>query len=289
MRLGISSYCYVWSLGVAGYPQPDRPMTALDLLDEASFLGVGLVQIGDNLPLHRLAADELSQVAAHAQAGGIDLETGIRGIQPEQLRTYLDISKRLNSPVLRAVIDPEGTGDGPPNRVPLAGPDDVVGALRDIAPEFEQADVRLAIENHDRFPATALREIMERVGSSHVGICFDTANSIGCVESAHFVLETLAPWIVNVHLKDYCILRPRHYKGFLVEGRPAGSGQLDIPRILQQLQDVGYSQSVILELWPPPQESLDASMHLEREWVRESIRYLRGGVPKWQRGRGAEG
>jgi sugar phosphate isomerase/epimerase len=263
-------------------------MTALDLLEEASCLGVGLVQIGDNLPLHRLDPDELSQVAARAQAGGIDLETGTRGIQPEQLRTYLDISKRLNSPVLRAVIDPEATGEEPPHHATLVSMDEVVGVLRDVAPDFERADVRLAIENHDRFSALALREIMERVGSSHVGICFDTANSIGCLERAHYVLETLAPWVVNVHLKDYCILRPRHNKGFIVEGRPAGSGQLDIPAIIRQLDAMGYARSVILELWPPPQESLDASMRLEREWVRESVRYLCG-VAEWQSGKAAEG
>ena len=28
MRLGISSYTYVWAAGVPGYPTPDRPMTA---------------------------------------------------------------------------------------------------------------------------------------------------------------------------------------------------------------------------------------------------------------------
>ena len=53
MRLGIGSYTYGWAIGVSGHA-PERPMGALDLLERAAELGVGLVQVADNLPLHRL-------------------------------------------------------------------------------------------------------------------------------------------------------------------------------------------------------------------------------------------
>ncbi|NTW36601.1 MAG: hypothetical protein HGB17_10810, partial [Syntrophobacteraceae bacterium] len=50
MRLGIGSYTFPWAVGMPGH-RPAQPMTALDLLDKATQLGVGVVQICDNLPL----------------------------------------------------------------------------------------------------------------------------------------------------------------------------------------------------------------------------------------------
>jgi sugar phosphate isomerase/epimerase len=61
-------------------------------------------------------------------------------------------------------------------------------------------------------------DILRRAGNDHVGVCFDTANSIGCLESAERVLETLECHVVNVHVKDYRVFRPPHNKGFLAEG-----------------------------------------------------------------------
>ena len=94
--------------------------------------------------------------------------------------------------------------------------------LRAVAPEFKRSGVCLAVENHDRFRAAPLAEIFERVGSPAVGLCLDTANSIGCVEHVETLLRVLGRRVVNLHVKDYRVVRPPHHKGFVVEGRPAG-------------------------------------------------------------------
>ena len=65
MRLGIGSYAFAWSIGVPGRAPP-RPMTAFDLVAMAVDLGVGVVQICDNLPLHLLTEPELDRLAAFA-------------------------------------------------------------------------------------------------------------------------------------------------------------------------------------------------------------------------------
>lgn len=266
MRLGIGSYTYVWSVGVPGYPQPEHPMTAWDLLDRAAGLGVRVVQIADNLPLDRLPADELAALCWRAAELRIDLEAGTSGIAPEHLRRELELASRLGSPILRVVID---TADHRPT------PAEVVSTFREVLPEFERADVILAVENHDRFESPVLLDVLRRAGSSHLGICFDTANSIGCLEGAERVLETLGPHIVNVHLKDYALFRPPHHKGFVVEGRPAGQGDLNVFGLLGRLREFGRDPNVILELWPPPQPTLRESMELEEAWARESVRSLR--------------
>src|SRR5262245_46995842 len=105
MRLGISSYTFVWAVGVAGYPQPARPLTVDGLLDKAADLGVKVVQIADNLPLHRLSQGELDRLAERAAEQGVALEVGTAGLMPDQLRQYLAVAVRLHSPFLRVVID----------------------------------------------------------------------------------------------------------------------------------------------------------------------------------------
>lgn len=266
MWLGIGSYTYVWSVGVPGYPQPDRPMTALDLLDSAVGLGVRVVQIADNLPLDRFSADELAAVSRRAAELGIDLEVGTSGIALDHLQEYLGLAARLGSPVLRVVLD---TAEHQPT------PAEVVSTFREILPWFERAGVTLAIENHDRFESAVLLDIVQRTDSSYLGVCFDTANSIGCLESAERVLETLGPHIVNVHLKDYALFRPPHHKGFVVEGRAAGQGDLNVPRLIGRLREFGRDPNMIVELWPPPQPTLRELIELERAWAQESVQYLR--------------
>lgn len=261
MRLGISSYSYVWSVGVPGYPPPARPLTAADLLEKASELEVSVVQIADNLPLDRLSAAERAAVAARARRLGIGVEVGTSGVRPDHLRTYLRLAEEFGSPILRTITDADGLEPTP---------DVVVAALRSVMPDFERSGVVLAVENHDRFRGATLARILDRVDSPCAGLCLDTANSIGCLEDLASLLGYLGDRVVNLHIKDYRISRPPHLKGFVVEGTPAGQGQLDIPWLLAELRTRQQDPSAILELWPPPEAAGE-----EEAWVAESLRYLR--------------
>ncbi|HEY1379908.1 MAG TPA: sugar phosphate isomerase/epimerase family protein [Gemmataceae bacterium] len=269
MRLGVGSYTYVWSVGVPGYPPP-RPLTAPQLLAKAAELGVRVVQIADNLPLDRLTDAERDDLIAAARRLGIELEVGTRGCRPDHLRQHLRIAERLASPILRTVLDADGHEPTP---------DEAVALLRTVAPDFERAGVRLAVENHDRFRAAVLADIFERVDSAAVGLCLDTANSIGCVENVETLLRVLGRWVVNLHVKDYAITRLPHGKGFVVEGRPAGQGQLDVPGVLAELRRQGRDVTAIAELWPPPEGAPPESAAQEEAWARESVRYLRRFIP----------
>ena len=56
----------------------------------------------------------------------------------------------------------------------------------------------------------------------YVGICLDTVNSFGSLEGPEVVIETLAPYTVNLHIKDFDIRRTDHNMGFTIFGTPAG-------------------------------------------------------------------
>jgi sugar phosphate isomerase/epimerase len=146
-------------------------------------------------------------------------------------------------------------------------------------PDFERLGICLAIENHDRFRAGILADILARVGCPKVGICLDTANSIGCVENLDTIVDILGDRTVNLHLKDHCIFRPPHHNGFVVEGRPAGRGQLDVPRLLSAIRELGRDPNVIVELWTPPEATTAETAAKEETWARESVDYLRRFLP----------
>ena len=269
MRLGLGSYAYAWAVGIPGYPPPATPMTALRLLERAAELGLHLVQIADNLPLDHLSDVERGALRARAVTLGVAVEVGTRGIAPEHLRHYLAIAREFGSPILRIVVDSA-------NHHPAV--EEIIATLRAILPEFEQAGITLAIENHDRFSVETLRSIIQQAGSHALGICLDTVNSFGAGEGPGVVVPLLGPYVVNLHVKDYTIRRHHHNLGFEIEGTPAGAGALAIPALLESLARLnvtGRDFNAILELWPPPESTTEATIAKEDAWVVQSVAYLR--------------
>jgi sugar phosphate isomerase/epimerase len=265
-RLGIGSYALAWSAGVPGYPSPAAPLDALGLVRFAAAQGVGLVQIADNLPLGALTADDHAALRAEADRLGVAVEVGTRGIARDHLLSYLGIAKAFDSPILRVVVD---TAQHHPT------PDEIVATLLDLLPEFESAGVVLAIENHDRFQARGLAQIIEEIGSPQVGICLDTVNSFGALEGPAQVVSVLAPYVVNLHVKDFSIRRADHNMGFVLTGTPAGEGMLNLPWLFEVLNRYGRRYNAILELWTPPQADVDATAALEQQWAEQSVLNLR--------------
>lgn len=271
MQLGIGSYTYVWWSGVSGYPLPPDVLTPFRLLDLARSLDVEVVQIADNMPLEEMPASALRELASRADSKGISLEAGTRGIQRDHLLRYLEICDTVGARLLRTLIDSPGHR---PSAIEAGE------LIQQCAREFESAGVTLAIENHDRFRATELREIVEKAGSLAVGICLDTANSLGCGESIDTVLARVADFVVNLHVKDFSVRRLPHKKGFVVEGAPAGQGLLDIPAVIKYLQRCGRDFNVILEQWPAPEATPEQSVEKEKRWAEDSLGYLRPLVTK---------
>lgn len=263
--LGLGTYAYAWAIGVPGYDNP-APMDGVRFIERAAALGLRLVQIADNLPLDKLSRDAFTSMLAAAHAQNIAIEVGTRGIAPEHLRRYLEIAQQCASPILRVVVD---SADHHPE------PDEVVANLRRLLPEFEAANVTIAIENHDRFKVRTLAEIVQELDSPYVGICLDTVNSFGALEGPDVVIETLGPFVVNLHIKDFEIKRLDHNMGFALTGTPAGAGMLNIPPLLDRLYEYGRHFNAILELWPGWENDSATTCEKEDSWAHQSVQYLR--------------
>ncbi len=264
--LGLGSYGCAWAIGVPGYEQPEFPMGARELVHFAGELGLTLVQIADNIPLHMLSDDECRALYDEAQQHNIDIEVGTRGIQTDHLRQYIEIAQFFGSPILRVVVDSSGHHPSP---------DEVVLLVRAVLPELQAAGITLAIENHDRFKVGALADIIAEIDHPHVGICLDTVNSFGALEGPEVVLDALGKYVINLHVKEFIVQRMPHNMGFIITGTPAGKGMLDIPWLLDTLHGYGCTFNAIIETWLSPELTVQATIAKERDWVRQSAAYLR--------------
>ncbi len=262
MRLGIGSWTFPWAIGIPGYPQPPEPLTAAGLLDKAAELGVRLVQFADNLPLDPLGPAEIERLSARARDLSVGVELGTRGVEPERLLRYLELCRRLGSPLLRTLADPDL--------------ERTAAAIGQVLPAFESSGVAIALENYEAHTTRELSGLVRRVNSPALGICLDTVNSLGALETPEQAASELAPHVLNLHVKDFDIIRVPSRMGFSVVGRPAGEGRLDVPRLLAEIRRHGRDPSVILELWPPFCDALEAAIRTEEDWAKRSIGYLKG-------------
>jgi sugar phosphate isomerase/epimerase len=265
MKLGIGSYAFTWAVGVPGYPTPAAPMDAPALVAAAAGFGVHLVQICDNLPLQELSEEALGRLAAAAASAHVGLEIGTRGTSRVRLERFLEIARRLGARLVRTLIEAPGT-DG------LA---EAERTLKGALPDFEKAGVTLAIENYEAHRAAELAALIRRLDSPSLGVCLDTVNSFGALESPAEVRHHLLPLAVSIHVKDFTIQRADHRLGFLIEGAPACCGLLDVPGLLEAARGGGRDPGAILELWTPWQGTIESTVERERAWVRESIGSLR--------------
>lgn len=265
MELGISTYTFPWAIGAGGL-KPNAPLDALDLLELSKHYQVSRLQFGDNLPLHELAEEQRKAIIEKASLLNIDLEVGTKRLTIDNISQYLTIASDFKSPFLRVVIDDAGYHPDVP---------EIIGIIRGLLPQLRQKNVILAIENHDRFAAKTLAEIIENTDPAWVGICLDTANSLGAGEGINEVLNALGKYTVNLHIKDFKIARVSHKMGFTVEGCQAGKGMLDVRYLLHYFSGNLSLISVTLELWSDQLPSLDETIKREREWAEGSIYYLK--------------
>ena len=266
MRLGIGSFSYPWAVGVPGQPRLAAPMDAFALLNAAARLQVETVQYVDNLPLTGLSMRDIGELAARAGDAGIKIEVGMRGTDAADIRQHLGYVKKFSGDYLRILSDGVAPNDCPDS-------DTIIERLLPLTGEFEDAGVKIALENHDRFTAYDTAGMVEALGAGDVaGVCLDTVNSFGAGEGWASVVEALAPYTVNLHIKDFHVTRKAHRLGFEINGAAVGQGQLDVPAILAQLPE---GVSVTLEQWTPFDTDIETTCREEARRVAEGIAYLK--------------
>jgi len=263
--LGIGSYTWPWA--VESYQQQKQGMIyILKILKQAALHDIHFVQLCDNLPLHELTAQERDMLKRTADENHIVIQAGTKRLTSDNLDRYISIAVQFKSPFIRMVIDDQGYHPEI---------EEIISMIKKALPSLKENNIILAIENHDRFSSAVLTQIIEETSAESIGICLDTANSLGAGEGIHEVVETLAPYAVNLHIKDIIIKRVSSKMGFAIEGAAAGQGILDIPWIVNELKKTGRCATATLESWSVKSDSFQGTVDKEHQGVETSIQYLK--------------
>lgn len=269
MKLGLGSYAFRWSIGIKDL-QPVRPMTAMEVLEIAHAHGLSVVQYADNLPLDRLTPAQQLALRERADSYGMALELGTQSFDAEELGRYIPIGERIGSGILRVALDAADA------QIPVH---ELAAQIREILPDGKRSGLRFAIENHFNYPSPRMVDLLEAVADRSLGVCLDVANSICAGEWPMTTIRMLAPYTINLHLKDYRITPDPYGVGFRIHGTPLGEGRAEIEEILACLSHCPDDMSCILEHWLPQTEDMEATRRLEHEWLGRTVAAARRLIP----------
>lgn len=265
MKLGLGSYAFRWNIGIRDQ-HPPQPMTAFDLLDEAQARGLGVVQYADNMPLDRLSEAAQHALAQAAHDRGIALELGTQCFDADEVARYLVIGQRIGARILRVALDEADA------HLPVAG---LAAQLRPLLDAARTAGIRIAIENHFNYPSPRMVDLMDSVDDPQLGVCLDVANSICAGEWTEETVGMLAPYTINLHLKDYVITPDPYGVGFRIRGVPLGQGRAPLEWVLAQLAHCPPDTSCILEHWLPLGDDPARARAAEGPWLDQTVAHAR--------------
>jgi hexulose-6-phosphate isomerase len=112
----------------------------------------------------------------------------------------------------------------------------LIEGMNNATPLLQEKGLRVAFESD--FPPERLASFVAQFPADTFGINFDMGNSASLGWNPELEINTLAPRIINVHVKD------RVLGGTTV---PLGDGNADLPRVFRLLGGCGYRGSLILQ------------------------------------------
>ena len=145
-------------------------------------------------------------------------------------------------------------------------------------PAYESAGVSLALETYEQLSSSDLVTLVEVVGSPNLGICLDPANCVAALEHPRAVIDRCAPYVKNLHVKDFAFTRRGGWVGFTLEGVELGTGLLDLDYLLRTVQPEARGINCIIEHWLTWHEDFAETARLENLWNARNLARLREAV-----------
>lgn len=232
------------------FPLVDRSLDdALTVLEQAGLKNVDLME---RMPHMSLDPNEcnLAEVAACAAAHGIriaNLATYVGDTlqsedEKEQEAGYQDViraidaAEKLGARSIRGFRSPKfDAPEGVPRMVPWA---------KKCAEYAAGKGIYMGLENHGggiSGDPEVCRDLAAQVGSPYFGVLYDPCNLITRGTDYKEGLEVMKDHIVHVHIKDGTNEERSQEKTML------GDGDVDVPWILQRLEEIGYDGYITLE------------------------------------------
>ncbi len=259
MRIGLSAFSldkqgfgvYTFPAGAAGAmsfhdpfegtEMPIRPRLLMDRVLAADLEGV-------EMPVSLLQGEDVTAVARYAQEHGLFITLAASGYDAETLTVAIELGARLGVSTVRTAVGGAKIGG---DRRPLAGRwqsflQEVLTGLREATRVAERAGVNLAVENHQDLASEELLWLCASIDSPRFGITLDTGNPLATAEEPLDFARRVAPYVKNVHLKDYWIYLSE--EGYRLVRCPLGQGVIDFPSLFEILATACPGVTMSIEL-----------------------------------------
>ncbi|UJL45758.1 sugar phosphate isomerase/epimerase [Virgibacillus sp. NKC19-16] len=135
-----------------------------------------------------------------------------------------------------------------------------IEAMEELAEHAERAGITilvepepdLLIETSDQFIA-----FKKEVPSESIALNFDIGHFYCVNEDPTYLVDKLLPYTGHYHLEDISSDRAHHH---LIPGE----GAINIPEVLNRIQDTGYEGYVTVELYPYQEQAIEAATQAYR-------------------------
>ncbi|KAA6103415.1 MULTISPECIES: sugar phosphate isomerase/epimerase family protein [Pantoea] len=261
-RIGLSTYAFFWRMS----PQVPQPLTLAQMLQHTADLDVSVFQICDYPAIEQWSDEQLLALRQQADALGITLELGTRGLGSAHLRRYLHIAAILDARVVRSMFN---TADHRPSL------DEAANLIAAVLPDFARQQVRLCLETYEQVSSAAMMSVINRFLSPWLCVCLDPANCVAGLELQEQVIANTAARVGNLHIKDFAFTRRAGWVGFTLAGCPMGEGKLDYDRLIASVRPADRDINQIIEHWLPWQDNAAQTCAREAEWTRRAVEFLR--------------
>lgn len=217
--LGAQSYCFrhfkdnatvIEKLKACGLDRIELCGVHADFCDESSFDAI---------------------IKQYSDAGISIVSIGVQGFKNDEAneRNFFEFARRAGCDVISASFDI--------NSVPQC-----FESATKLADEY---DINLAIHNHGGYDwlgnATTLRKVFSMT-TERIGLCLDTAWALQAGHDPLQFVEEFGSRLYGLHIKDFVFDRAGKGEDVVV-----GTGNLDLPKLLEILKSQNYSGYAVLE------------------------------------------
>ena len=238
------------------------PRTAIEFMEKAYEMGAGGVQA----TLKSFEPDYLKQVRKRAEELGMYWEV-LSPMPPEdttQFEKTVQAAKEAGAECMRSAC--------------LAGRRyetfntleewnkwvaDAKAKIDRAARIAEKYKFPIGVENHKDWTVEDYVTILKKYSSQYFGVCIDFGNNISLLDDPMDVIESLAPFVINTHIKDMGV--EEYPDGFLLSEVPLGTGILDLKKMIAIVRKARPNVKFSLDMLT--RDPLKITCLTEKYWV----------------------
>ena len=248
LKLGFDNF----SIRAFGWKAPQ-------LIEYASKLKVDTLLMSDLDVYESMENRYLRKIRAQAEHAGIEIQAGTGSICPtsssynskkwgmaeDHARLLIRTAKQLGSSVARCYMGTRGDREGEGGIYRHI--EQMVKILKAVRSEAEDANVKIAVENHaGDMQAWELVDLIRAAGSSYVGATIDPGNATWTMEDPMVNLELLGPYVVTAGIRDTMVWETEN--GATCMWANIGEGLTDWPAYVKRFQELCPQAAFVLEI-----------------------------------------